>query len=135
MIPGVWLEMEVMGIYCDLAKQVSDDWFFVRHGKRVYDRSRYQLDYRNPKVREYADSVIDRIVKEYGVGYSLVELSRMARSHVNALEDERPGHVGCLAYDFRVHEVAQSDKACCYGSCYRHVVEHAPDVHLCAAHV
>lgn len=69
MIPGVWLEMEVMGIYCDLAKQVSDDWFFVRHGKRVYDRSRYQLDYRNPKVREYADSVIDRIVKEYGVGY------------------------------------------------------------------
>ena len=69
MIPGVWLEMEVMGIYCDLAKQVSDDWFFVRHGKRVYDRSRYQLDYRNSKVREYADSVIDRIVKEYGVGY------------------------------------------------------------------
>lgn len=69
MIPGVWLEMEVMGIYCDLAKEFPDEYFFVRHGKRVYDRSRYQLDYRNPKVREYADSVIDRIVKEYGVGY------------------------------------------------------------------
>ena len=61
--------MEVMGIYCDLAKEFPDEYFFVRHGKRVYDRSRYQLDYRNPKVREYADSVIDRIVKEYGVGY------------------------------------------------------------------
>mgnify|MGYP000417587973 CR=1 FL=1 len=37
--------------------------------KRVYDRSRYQLDYRNPEVRAYADSVIDRLIKEYGVGY------------------------------------------------------------------
>lgn len=46
MIPGVWLELEVMGICCETAKKVPDDWFFVRHGKRVYDRSRYQLDYR-----------------------------------------------------------------------------------------
>lgn len=69
MIPGVWLELEVMGIHCPMAEEFSDDCFFLRHGKRIYDRSRYQLDYRNPKVREYADSVIDRIVKEYGVGY------------------------------------------------------------------
>ncbi|MBO5209702.1 MAG: alpha-galactosidase [Lachnospiraceae bacterium] len=69
MIPGVWLELEVMGIYCEKAKQVPDDWFFVRHGKRIYDRSRHQLDFRNPKVRAYADEVIDRIVQDYGVGY------------------------------------------------------------------
>ena len=69
MIPGVWLELEVMGIYCKKAKEVPDDWFFVRHGKRIYDRSRYQLDYRNPEVRAYADSVIDRLVQDYGVGY------------------------------------------------------------------
>ncbi|MCD7740933.1 MAG: alpha-galactosidase [Ruminococcus sp.] len=69
MIPGVWLEIEVMGINCPKVSEVGDDWFFMRHGKRVYDRSRYQLDFRNPQVREYADSVIDRLVKEYGVGY------------------------------------------------------------------
>ena len=69
MIPGVWLELEVMGIHCKKAKEVPDDWFFVRHGKRVFDRSRYQLDFRNPEVRAYADSVIDRIVRDYGVGY------------------------------------------------------------------
>ena len=69
MIPGLWLEIEVMGIHCRLAQEVPDDWFFVRHGKRVYDRSRYQLDFRNPQVRAYADSVIDRLVTEYGVGY------------------------------------------------------------------
>ncbi len=69
MIPGVWLELEVMGINCDLAKKVPDDWFFIRHGKRVYDRSRYQLDFRNPAVIEHVTGVIDKVVNEYGVGY------------------------------------------------------------------
>lgn len=70
MIPGVWLELEVMGINCPLLKTLCDDsWFFTRHGERVYDRSRYQLDYRNGAVRNFADSVIDRLVDEYGVGY------------------------------------------------------------------
>ena len=69
MIPGVWLEIEVMGINCELAKKAPDEWFFMRHGKRVYDRSRYQLDFSNPEVSAYADSVIDRLVKDYGVGY------------------------------------------------------------------
>lgn len=69
MIPGVWLELEVMGIYCEKAKNVPDDWFFVRHGKRVYDRSRYQLDFRNPAVIRHVNEVVDRVVNEYGVGY------------------------------------------------------------------
>ncbi len=69
MIPGVWLELEVKGIKCPKADRVPDDWYFIRHGKKVYDRSRYQLDYRNPEVREHATEVIDRLVNEYGVGY------------------------------------------------------------------
>lgn len=69
MIPGVWLEIEVMGINCDKAKRVPDDWFFLRHGKKVHDRSRYQLDFRNPEVIAHADEVIDRLVRDYHVGY------------------------------------------------------------------
>ncbi len=69
MVPGVWLELEVMGIECDLAKKVPDNWFFIRHGKRVYDRSRYQLDFRNPEVIAHVTEVIDRVVNQYGVGY------------------------------------------------------------------
>lgn len=69
MIPGVWLELEVMGIKCPKANKVSEDWYFMRHGKRVFDRSRYQLDFRNSEVRAHASSVIDRLVTEYGVGY------------------------------------------------------------------
>lgn len=69
MVPGAWLELEVMGIRCPLADQVPDEWFFMRHGKRIKDKGRYQLDYRNPEVRAYADSIIKRLVEEYGVGY------------------------------------------------------------------
>lgn len=69
MIPGVWIEPEVMGIYCKLVSKVPSDWFFIRHGKPVYDRSRFQLDYRNPEVRAYMDSVIDRLVRDYNIGY------------------------------------------------------------------
>jgi len=69
MIPGLWLEPEVMGINCPLAKEFEDNCFFMRHGQRVISRGRYQLDFRNPKVRAHIMSVFDRLIAEYGVGY------------------------------------------------------------------
>jgi alpha-galactosidase len=69
MIPGLWLELEVMGINCHLAGSVPDDWFFMRHGRRVYDRSRYQLDFRNPEVISHMNDIIDRVVRDYHIGY------------------------------------------------------------------
>ena len=69
MIPGIWLEPEVMGINCPLVKDLPDDWFFMRRGKKVIDHGRYQLDYRNPEVRKFATDVVDRVVRDYGVGY------------------------------------------------------------------
>ena len=69
MIPGLWLEIEVMGIECPMAKEVPDDWFFQIEGRRVIDHCRYQLDFRNPAVVAHADEVVDRLVQEYGVGY------------------------------------------------------------------
>jgi alpha-galactosidase len=69
MIPGLWLEIEVVGVKSPLAQQVPDDWFFCRHGKRIIDRGRYQLDFSNPAVRAHADGIIHRLAVEYGVGY------------------------------------------------------------------
>jgi alpha-galactosidase len=68
MIPGLWLEPEVVGIRSPL-KDKPDAWFFMRHGRRVIDHSRFLLDMRNPEVRAYLDSVVDRMVNDYGVGY------------------------------------------------------------------
>lgn len=69
MVPGLWLELEVMGIRCPLVPDLPKDWFFRRFGEPVYDRSRMQLDFRNPEVRAFADRIIDRLVREYGAGY------------------------------------------------------------------
>ena len=68
MVPGLWLEPEVIGINSPL-KDKPDAWFFQRHGKRVIDHTRYLLDLRNPEVRAYLHSIVDRLVGEYKVGY------------------------------------------------------------------
>ena len=73
MVPGLWIEPEVMGINCPMAAKVADEWFFMRHGKRVIDNGRYQLDFRNPEVTAYLDSVIDRMVQDYGIGYMKID--------------------------------------------------------------
>jgi alpha-galactosidase len=69
MIPGLWLEIEVMGIRCPLADNLPNDWFFQRHGRRIIDHGRYQLDFRNPAVRAHADAIVDRLVREFDIGY------------------------------------------------------------------
>ncbi len=69
MIPGLWLELEVMGVHCPMAERVPGDWFFQRNGRPVIDHGRYQLDFRNPEVVAHADAVVDRLVREYGAGY------------------------------------------------------------------
>jgi alpha-galactosidase len=68
MHPGLWLEIELAGINSPL-KNKPDDWFFMQHGKRVIEGGRYFLDFRNPEVVSYCDSVVNRLVKDYGVDY------------------------------------------------------------------
>jgi alpha-galactosidase len=69
LVPGLWLEIEVMGVHCPLADKLPDSWFFMRRGKRVVDKGRYQLDFRNPEVAGYAAGIVDRLVGKYGAGY------------------------------------------------------------------
>lgn len=69
MIPGVWLEPEVIGVRSVVAKQLPEDAFFQDHGRRVIEKGRYQLDFRHPTVRARLDSVVDNLVLNYGVGY------------------------------------------------------------------
>ena len=73
MIPGLWLEIETMGTQCPLADQVPREWFFRRHGEVALDRDRYHLDFRNPEVRAYTRDVIDRLIRDYGIGYFKID--------------------------------------------------------------
>ncbi len=96
MIPGVWLEPEVMGINCPLAKDLPDSWFFIRHGKRVIDHGRYQLDFRNEDVRKFVTDVVDRLIRDYGVGYFKfdynIEAGRGTEYNSDSLGDGLLGH-------------------------------------------
>ncbi|KAF7592258.1 hypothetical protein BBP40_000460 [Aspergillus hancockii] len=69
LIPGVWVEPEVIGVRSMVAEQLPQDAFFQRNGQRIVEKGRYQLDYRHPDVRERMHAVIYRLVTEYGVGY------------------------------------------------------------------
>ncbi|KAJ4525133.1 hypothetical protein HRR83_000799 [Exophiala dermatitidis] len=69
MIPGVWLEPEVIGVRSVVAHQLPEDAFFQENGRRVVEKGRYQLDFRHPAVRERLDKVVDNLVLNYGVGY------------------------------------------------------------------
>ena len=69
MIPGLWVEPEVVGIRSPMATKLPEEAFFQRSHTRVKEMGRYQLDYRHPAVIKNMDAVVDRLVTEYGVGY------------------------------------------------------------------
>ncbi|OZG62648.1 alpha-galactosidase [Bifidobacterium lemurum] len=69
MVPGIWLEPEVIGVKSPMAWKLPDSAFFQRHGQRVVEQDRYILDLRDRAARAHLDAVIDRLVNEYGIGY------------------------------------------------------------------
>ncbi|MEU1184584.1 alpha-galactosidase [Streptomyces sp. NPDC005820] len=69
MVPGLWLEPEVVGVRSAVAAALPDEAFFRRDGVRLAEWGRHQLDLRHPAARGHLDVVVDRLVGEYGVGY------------------------------------------------------------------
>jgi alpha-galactosidase len=69
MVPGLWVEPEVVGVESPIAEKLPAEAFFGRHGHRIAENGRYQLDYRHPAVVDYMNAVIDRLVADFGIGY------------------------------------------------------------------
>ncbi|SPN99192.1 related to Melibiase subfamily [Cephalotrichum gorgonifer] len=69
MVPGLWLEPEVMGIKCPVADQLPPEAFFQRNGRCLVEHGRYQLDYRHPDVISRMNEIVSNLVREYEVGY------------------------------------------------------------------
>lgn len=69
MRPGIWLEFESMGVNCPLAKEMPDECFIMRHGKRIIDHGRYVLDFRNEQARAHCTEAVKRVIEEFGVEY------------------------------------------------------------------
>ena len=69
MVPGLWLEPEVIGVESPMAEKLPDSAFFMRNGHRIVEQQRYVLDLRDSAARKHLDSVVDRLVNDFGVGY------------------------------------------------------------------
>ena len=69
LVPGLWLEPEVVGVRSPMAERLPDEAFFTRRGRRIAEAGRYHLDLRHPVARSHLDATIDRLVEDLGVGY------------------------------------------------------------------
>ncbi|HET6859964.1 MAG TPA: alpha-galactosidase [Streptomyces sp.] len=69
MVPGLWLEPEVVGVRSPLARSLPDEAFVRLDGVRVTEHGRHQLDLTHRAARAHLDEAIDRIVGDWGVGY------------------------------------------------------------------
>jgi alpha-galactosidase len=77
MVPGLWLEPEVIGVNSPLARELPDDAFFSRRGIRVAEHGRHLLDLRHPAARAHVDRVVDRLVDEFGIGFFKLDYNTM----------------------------------------------------------
>ncbi|MEQ4723690.1 glycoside hydrolase family 36 protein [Nonomuraea sp. B19D2] len=69
MVPGLWLEPEVIGVRSPMADKLPPEAFLQRGGVRLVEHGRYHLDLRHPRAVAHLDQVVDRLVEELGVGY------------------------------------------------------------------
>ncbi|THV42813.1 alpha-galactosidase [Glycomyces buryatensis] len=69
MVPGLWLEPEVVGVRSPIADSLPREAFLLRHGQRVVEHHRYHLDLRHPAAVAHLDAVVDRLVADFGVGF------------------------------------------------------------------
>ncbi len=79
MKPGLWLELEKVGYLCGEMDDLDSSCFFQHNGKRVQAAGRYQLDFRNPKVTAHVDKIIDRLIRDYRVGYLKIDYNSDCR--------------------------------------------------------
>jgi alpha-galactosidase len=69
MVPGLWLEPEVVGVRSPLAAGLPDGAFFTRRGQRVTENGRHHLDLRHPAAVRHLDETVDYLAGELGIGY------------------------------------------------------------------
>ena len=69
MVPGLWIEPEVVGVRSPKAAELPDEAFFSRYGRRLTARGRHQLDLRHPAAVAHLDEAVDRLIAQFGLGY------------------------------------------------------------------
>ena len=97
MVPGLWLEPEVVGVRSPVAEQLPTEAFFTRGGARVVEQGRYHLDLSHPSAVKRLDEVVDFLASDLGVGYLKMDYN------ISVVPGTETGHVsagvGLLAHN------------------------------------
>ncbi|MET9778553.1 alpha-galactosidase [Streptomyces sp. NPDC006367] len=91
MVPGLWLEPEVVGVRSPVAAGLPPEAFFRRDGVRLVEQGRHQLDLRHPAARAHLDKAVDRIVGDWGVGYLKLDYNILVDPGTCGPDDLSPG--------------------------------------------
>ncbi|WP_443729043.1 glycoside hydrolase family 36 protein [Streptomyces adelaidensis] len=91
MVPGLWLEPEVVGVRSPVAAELPPEAFFQRDGVRLSEQGRHHLDLRHPAARAHLDKTVDRIVGDWGVGYLKLDYNIVVDPGTCAPGDLAPG--------------------------------------------
>jgi alpha-galactosidase len=96
MVPGLWIEPEVVGVNSPVAGELPMEAFFRRGGERVVEHGRYQLDFSDPAARAHLDRVVGFLVGELGVGYLKMDYNINIGPGTG---DDRSAGAGLLAHN------------------------------------
>jgi alpha-galactosidase len=88
MQPGLWAEIECVSEAAMLAGK-PDHWFVCTDGHRVRSNGRLFLNFASPEVRAYAQAVIDRLRRDYGIKYLKLDYNADAGLGDNQLTASR----------------------------------------------
>lgn len=68
MIPGLWLEPEVVGVRSPLIHQLPASAFLQRRGELIVEHGRHFLNLVSPEARNHLDATVDRLIA-MGAGF------------------------------------------------------------------
>ncbi len=91
MVPGLWLEPEVVSVSSPVADLLPAEAFFQRDGKRVIESGRLQLDFRHPAALAHVDSAVERLIADLGLGYLKFDYNMDVTQGTDVNADS-PGH-------------------------------------------
>ncbi len=103
MIPGLWLEPEVVGVRAADGLGLPDEAYFRRGGVRVAEWGRHQLDLRHPAALAHLDAAVDRLIGEFGLGYLKfdynIDIGAGTRDNIDIGDSTRDGGHGLLGHN------------------------------------
>ena len=90
---GIWVEIENLGVDSAMFR-AHPDWCLAYNGSPVLEGNRYHLNFAKPAARQWARSVVDRLVKDYGIEWLKIDYNIDIGERFDPPQlAERRGHV------------------------------------------